>query len=677
MAMKLDQLRFLQEEYRYTVDRDIEDYHQKWYAIFHEYGMRSFQEVFDFVSENMADPDQFFANDSSRGSLHIICRKLNTLTTLKNARFSISAKKPIDEPFARLGETVLDRERRRMQWQRRMRTIGLWTTLTGTGCAKLGIDSVYQYGEPAYSDKIPRKSDYYDEYKDQPYGELTEYTDPSIRVGEVNMIHIPTTNVFANPEATTRDTVTRWYIRYHRPLIDALRDYRYDPRARNFLRGMSTNDARYSVWLDERDDEERLWARYCEVVECFDLSSRQVCVFTEYGNVPLIDWHRFRLDVFCPLHLFTPIDHPTNWRGMPYALLIYNQHKSINQLRALLKAKIGADGKTVYAYDPDQFTEEQITPMRKARDGEWVAIEGISSLLKNGEEFFKVIEFGKPNPEILRMMQMYENDLQFMSGMDEPTRGIELGDSKTATEVSIRQQQQGLTISDYVSRNEEFQEEVASDILRLIIQNWDQQKLVKVCGSDENSYFWVNIERERMRTDFDLEVVAGSTERMDKATYNRQYNEMVDRLVALANGALQESQLVTQGAAQPTGLQWQELMRQTADNFDPSLGTRILNRRDPFTLMLDLIQQHNIWPVKMSADIEQRLIAALSSPPPPMGQPGMQPDAMPPNVVPMPGQQQGGSMPAIQQPQVNSMSAPQDFAGFTSGRQMSEAHGGS
>ncbi|HRS96183.1 MAG TPA: hypothetical protein P5179_13025 [Candidatus Latescibacteria bacterium] len=627
----------------------------------------------------MADPDSFFANDSSRGSLHIICRKLNTLTTLKNAQFAVSAKKPIDEPFARLGEKALDRETRRMQWQRRMRTIGMWTTLTGTGCCKLGIDSMYQYGEAAYSDKIPRKSDYYDEYKDQPYGPLTEYTDPSIRVGEVNMIHIPTTNVFANPEATTRDTVTRWYIRYQRPLIDALRDYRYDPQARGALRGMTTNDARYSVWLDERDDEERLWARYCEVVECFDLSSRQVCVFTEYGNKPLIDWHNFRLDVFCPLHLFTPIDHPTNWRGMPYAMLIYNQHKSINQLRALLKAKIGSDGKTVYAYDPDRITEEQLTPLRKARDGEWVPIEGLLSMMQNGEEFFKVIEFGKPNPDILRMMQMFENDLQFMSGMDEPTRGIETGGEKTATEVSVRQQQQSLTISDYVARNEEFQEEVAGDVLRLVVQNWDQQKLVKVCGSDDDSYFWVNIERERMRTEFDLEVVAGSTEKMDSTTYRRQYNEMTDRLVQVAGVAMQENQLVAQGI-QPTGIVWSEVIRRLVNNYEPCLGNQILNKRDPFALMMDLIQQHNIWPVKMSADLEQRLVAAFASPPPMQGQqpgmqPGQQPGGMPPNVVPMPGQQ--GTPTAVQQPQVNSMNAPQDMAGFTSGRQMSEAHGGS
>lgn len=674
--MKLDQLRFLQEEFRFTVERDIDDYHAKWYAIFHEYGMRSFQEVFDFVSENMADPDQFFANDSSRGSLHIICRKLNTLTTLKNARFNINAKKPIDEPFARLGERALDRELRRMQWQRRMRTIGLWTTLTGTGGVKLGVDSVYQYGETAYAANLSKNSDYYDEYKDRPYGPLTEYTDPSIKEGEVNMIHIPTTNIFANPEARTKDTVTRWYIRYQRPLLDVLRDYRYDSQAKAAVKGMTSDDVRYSVWLDERDNEEKIWSQYCEVVECFDMSSRKYCVFTEYGNRPLIDWRNFMLDVWNPLHLFTPIEHPTNWRGMPYAMLIYNQHKSINQLRALVKAKIGADGKTVYAYDPGRITEEQLTPLRKARDGEWVPIEGLQTMMAQGEEFFKVIEFGKPNPDILKLIQMFESDLQFMSGMDEPTRGIELGDSKTATEVSIRQQQQGLTISDYVSRNEEFQEELASDVLRLVIQKWPQEKIVKVCGSDENSYFWVNVERSRMLTEFDLEVIAGSTEKADGATYRRQFNEMTDRLVSIAGVALQESQLVMQGAAQPTGIQWTEVIRQLVDNYDPSLGSRFLNKRDPMALLMDLIQQHNMWPVKMSPDIEQMLAQAFMSPPMIGGgqQPG-QPQQMPPNVVQMPGQN-GASMPAPQQQLMNTGTAPQDFSGFTSGRQMSEAQGG-
>lgn len=673
--MKKEQYNLLLEEYKYSRKQVATDLQSKWKDIFDEYGMRSFYEIDSWVTNYLSSEDFRLSHDASRGSLHVLCRKLLTLTSLTRADFSVRSKIPRDEDVAWILDHALRYEVARVGWSKTMRRNGLWAILTGTGIVKLGTDSVFQYDSAAYSGAIPRNANNTGRIKDMPYGGMTEYTSPFVKPGEVNMVHIPTTNVFSNPGATVFETITRLYVRHPRPLIDALRDSRYDTRARGQITTTTPELDEYDIWLDSIDTDARQFTQYCEPVEVIDLASRQVCVINEGCDKPLIDWQPMPLNVHNPYKFFTPIESTGTWRGHPYALTIFNQCRAINQLRALLKSKISRDGKTINLYDSDEIDDERLGVLRSTKDGEYFGIPGLGDLLASGKTVIQPLEFGGPNAEILNLINTFENDLQFMSGLDEPTRNMSGGDKKSATEVQVRQAQQNLTIEDYTARNEEFQEDVASDYMRIICQKWPVEKTVRVTGPNPYSYFWVPVRKEMLEGhEFTLEVVAGSTQKQDKVTYRRQLVEMIDRIVPIAQQAAIEAKM--KAAGEPTsGLNWEEIIRLLVDAYEPALSNRILGTEDPVQRMIQLAESHGLMPTgSISADmveaLEQKMSEAYQSKYGVALQPGQNPQEGPPpdKVVPM--QQQAGISPPVG-PDAAGFTA-QDRTSFQPMRQQSE-----
>lgn len=662
--MKTAEFKLIKSEYKSTKQKTMDTLHTKWRSIFNEYGLRNVGTLVEEVLSATSAGEEDLIADASVGTLHILCRKLLTLISLRNPEFAIRETSPADEAMAWLLENLLPVELQRTSWANEMRKVGMWAILTGTGVAKLGVSSEFVYDEPSYSGTLPKNAKHIGEDDLFPYGASTEYTDPQIQEGQVNVVCIPTTNVFSNEGATNFKEVMRWYVRHKRPLIDCLHDDRYNKKARADIPTTDFSDS--NQYLADSSDETRKYAQYAEVVECFDKASRQYCVFHEGVDKPLIDWTPFPLQIHEPLHFFTPIEHPLTWRGMPFGLLIYNQARSINQLREIIKGKIGRDGKTIYLYDSAAIhSEEDVARINSARDGEWIPIDNLGE--KGGDQLIKAVEFGKVNPEILRLSKMFEDDAQFMSGLDEPTRGVNSGADMTATEVNVRHQQQGLTVEDYVARNESFQEEVAADYCRLILQRWPQEKLIKVSGSTAYSHFWVAVERHRVLREFSLEIVAGSTQKLDKTTYRRQWLELLERLVGIAQYAQQEASMEMQGM--PTsGVNWQQVIRITAEQFDPSVANRILNKRDPIMILQRLKEQgfdvRDLSP-EFSADFKRRLQQDQTMQP----QLGMQPQGG--NVVPF---NEATGTSAVGQEQ-GALPAQQDLPGFAPGRALSELMG--
>lgn len=675
--MKRSELDVLKQEYDWSKEKTISQFHDKWIPIMDEYGLKTFDEVVEFVVDNLSHADLLMAHDASVGKFHLAIRKMLTLVSFRNPEFHIRNENPKSEAIAELLDASFPHELRRVRWPRRMRMRNLWSLLTGFGITKLGVSSIYHYDEPAYAGRLPNDGDLNDELKKYPYGPTTEYMEVGVEEGEANLIHIPSTNVFTWPwNPPNWESIQRLYIRHQRPIIDIYYDDRYTA-ARREVQAVRYEDRRndpYFVGLSEEQQRHSMWG---EVVECLDFASRKWSVIGEHVNRELRDWTNLSLDITSPYHCFVPIESTKTWRGIPYAIRIINQANAVNQLRGVLKSKIARDGKTIYFYDPSNMPQEDMDRVNYMKDGEFMAMPGLSEMMREGKDFIRAVEFGKPQPELLQLLSTFDADLREMSGLDNPAVNAPSSD-QTATEVSLRSQQTNLDIRDYITTNEESQEEVAADYLRIILQTWPQEKVLKVTGLTEQSYFWVPVTRQDLLGNgsrFSLEIVAGSTEKLDKTTYRRQFTETMARIVELSQQKITDLDREVQGFP-TTGINWDEMIRSMLDLFDPTLSKKLMKRSDPAALIMRLAQNHGIMPASpdsVSQDIAQEIEKRLN-----MQAQGQ----VPGNVTPFPGQQPGPNVPfeartgnpamAVQNPQTGM--AQQDGAQFPQQRALSEGN---
>ena len=370
--MKRRVFNFLMAEYRAAKDEMREHYYPLWSSVFDEYGLNTYGEVASYLFDKIADPSLALkATDPSVGTLHVLVRKLVSLTSLRLPEFRIDNENPRHEAAAGLLNYIFPSEVRRTRWEEVNRLKSLWGALTGSGAIKLGVSSRYFYDEGAWSARMQRpETDADRDMKALPYGMTTEWAYPEVRHGYPNISHIPTTCLLANPGARLRHDVMRWYIRHRRPLIDARHDDRYGSSRRDIPPIQDDSTDEDPLFYDKVDAQTMEHAQYCEVVEVIDLASRQYCVVCEGVDEPLRDWTPLPYpDEVDPIHLYTPIEHPSTWRGIPYGLLIIKQAKALNHMRSILKEKIGRDGKVVYLTD-ESVGEDVIQRMNHARDGE-------------------------------------------------------------------------------------------------------------------------------------------------------------------------------------------------------------------------------------------------------------------------------------------------------------------
>lgn len=656
----------LQAEFRYARDKTNDQFHEKWREIMDEYHLKSFDMLMDYLVDHLSDADLMLSGDASTGKLHMAIRKMLTLISFRNPQFAVRNETPRNEAIAELLDAAFPSELRRCQWSKKMRWRGLWALTTGFGAVQVGYSSGFHYDMPALTGEFPKGLDD-PNLRNMPYGPTTEYFDFSIQEGESNILVLPSTNVISYPwNAPNIEAVQRWYVIFRRPLIDIYHDLRYDS-ARKEVSALR-NDDPYDPYFNSLDDNTKANSRIGEIVQCFDNASRKWCVFSPGVSKPLMDWMPFGLDVKHPLHIWSPIESTKSWRGIPYALRIINQARSVNQLRGVLKAKIGRDGKTCYFYDSAVLTPEQCEHLSVMKDSEWFGIPGLSTMAANGAEFFKAVEFGKPSPELLQMISMFDNDLREMAGLDNPALNLNNNRDTTATEMNLRSQQTGLDIQDYIASNEEDQQEIASDVMRVMLQKWPDTKMVKVVGNSEYIWFWVPVARSQVLNNFTLDIVAGSTQKLDKPTYTRNWLDFLAKLQPLVQMKLTDLQYKMQGIP-GSGVNWDETIKITADLFDPTTARRILDQRDPAELVMRLFKEYGLIPDAMSEQLKLLVRQKL----------GAQMGLMPPMGIPtIPGQsaatfEERSGTPKQPTNQVAGGSALQDMSGMQSGRMMSEA----
>lgn len=607
--MQQSTLTHLQEEYRASREEKEKRYHGVWRPILDEFGLRNFGDVWDHV-QRYKEPDEHtaLAGQGRVGSLNVLVRKMAGLVGLRDPEFLVQSGNPWDEAVAVVLEHAFEQNRRAISWNREMKKTVLEGCLFGTGHVKVGYGSQYVYDESAWSERVPGRAKRLltEHDKAMPYGLSSEHNF-RVQEGMPSMVHVPAQDVFYNLGVRREEDIRRIYHRTRRPIADVLHDSRYDTRARGEVHVSRWGDEGAAwLYLDayERDTQ------YVECVECFDIPSRQYCVFTEYARTPLRDWTLFPFPIQSPHHRFVPIPHPLDVWGIPYALLILGQAQAMNRLRGVIIDAISRDGKKIFLGDADRVDEEQRREIERSRDGQYVWIHGLNP--EQGSPFLPV-EFGGARPEVLELTRFIERDQAWVSGLTDATRNDTGSSDETATAVAQRAEQQGLTVDEFVEENETFQEATAVDMMKIMMSRWDSAKLVRVMGPDPNIYFWTTVNLERMLGSFTLEVVAGSTQKRDRATQRKQWLELLPRLGELDDRIKMDLQIQMQ-TGQAGFVNWYEVLRQTLDLFDTTLARKILRPDNMVMLVQRLMAQYQESPLYMSPELERQVQLIGSQP---------------------------------------------------------------
>lgn len=672
--MKTAQLDALRADFDASYEHKINTLHRVWRQIMAEYKMDNFWQVWSYVYDNTdmdAEMSTALESDGRVGILNVLCRKASALLNMRNPTFLVEESQPDNEAIAWLLESAIEDLQRLVRMSDKGKEVVLEAMLGGTGPVKLGYTSEYVYGRTPWAGKVSSAAvDTRDDTK-IPYGPSTEYGDPTIVMGNPNIIVPRPQQVFFDAGARTMKEVRLIHYVFERPVIDIYRDERYSS-ARNKVWGTVPSNADEAIY-QSLDLDHSYYHRKARLVETFNVMSRQYCVwpFERAVDQALIDWTDFELDIHNPYHFWTPIPDPEGIWGIPFAFLLLPQCRAVNQIRAKILDSIARDSKKIHFYDSQYFREPEMEQIAAAKDNESLAIEWPATDGDSIENHMATKEFGGINPEVMNLKNEFHNDVNFMSQLTAATRGdANPGADQTATEVAVRQEQQAVLLDDMRLDYESFLERVVGDLSRLMLQFWPAQKMLKIVGDDPRVFFWIPLERDRLLgSEFNLKIVVGSTEKVDKVTYRRQWNETLDRIVPLA--AKVEEEAMRQIAAQQgqpqfqSPVNWEEILRITVEQFDPSLARKILHRRDPVEIMLRLIEQHGMMPERASRDLIQRAIARYQQ-----GIPAGQ-------LLPAPAQtgnlEETGNIAAPATPQFGRF--PQQGPASPSQRQLSEAMG--
>lgn len=642
---------------------NMSDRHDLWRTVLDEYSMRNYETLRNAFSD-IADIDDadFMASSGRVPHVNLYVRKMLGMVASRNNEYILDPRRPDQEVIGSLLEFAFEKVADKLELEEKMVETCRWALLFGTGIAKVGYGSEMVYGEAAWADKKP-VGDVPEEESAQPYRQTTE-RNVAMSMGNPIMRVIPTFDYFKDPSARDDNELRREYVRYKRLLMDAKMDPRYSRAGREALVGFKTPDNEYlgDNWVSDVDETEDD-ALYCYVWEVVDIPSGQWCVIGETGDTPLIDWTPLQLPqgMRSPFIKFRPIPQPNSFWGLSYAALLLPSAMAMNLVKAQTIAQISRDSKKVGIYNPSLFDNADTarSVLQRAHHMQLVPANNLGETPGKPIEF---IDFGGVNADLLRLQGMYASDLAQISQLTDPARNA-VSNEQTATEANMRNAQQQISVSDMRSAFYKFHTDMARAICRIMLKEWPQSKMIKIMGADPRVYFWIDLDKQNVSEDFDIKIVMGTSEQTDRLLMRRQLTELTPQLVQLGQ-LIDQQKIMQQQTGQSGTFNYEGLAELLLDQFDPKFKNKILRKKDPVQMVIDMLQTKGIGNVQMSPMLMQQVQSVLSQ-----GNAAMSAAQFTAQGGPL-----GFSPTANPAPQYTGMDM-QDSSAFQSGRAASEAIG--
>ena len=584
--MKDDQLKSLIQFFRDGRELRIDNTDAKWRQI-----MSSFRAGSSDNPGGLSLINGRLVSVSQAGHMQLVSqnlRKMQSLVAMTNPIVSVTPNGPNNDVICQILDKHLNILSEKIKLDRTLSVDALMYALVfGTAIAYCGYESVDVPGMFPYAKKPGRKSvEELGIEGDLLFGTQSE-VNPNIQKNQPVVKIINPYFISTNPAATSVDEIRHiFYVRL-RPQADVRFDSRYDSDAAHDVPPLSHAEAFYNdpvltgLTQDMAEHE-----KICAVVQCFDVATKQFCVFHPEVEKPLIDWTPSGIDrMHSPFVWFTPIKDPLSPFGQPYAMQFVDIADAYNKINRRLFELIVQHGKVTRLFDSNVFTPNIMAQIRDG-DGE-IGIPGLSEL--NQTAAIKELTQTPFPPELARMAEQFWSMLGISTGLTDAARN-QPTTNQTATEATIRMQQMGTLVADMRARYREFYDDVCENVLRVVLSKWDEEQMIRVAGNDPALFFWTKIGRDRISQEFNINVSVGQSENPSPEVLTRQWNELLPRLQALIAMANQEAAIARQGGPQSI-VDVQEVIRITVERYCPSYAARILRQQNPLEMLVRAIAE--------------------------------------------------------------------------------------
>lgn len=682
------QLKVMQTEYRAGLEFRRSRVDPRVRQIREEYRLNNMDHIVEYMAEHFADStmDEVAFSDGRIPLIHVMMRKFEAMVT-RDYDFRVQAMphSPHDEPIADLLDGSFSGVVNEIKLKRVMRMITAYAGMEGTAGSMVNYGGLLVPGQEAWAERIPKDARNENDGEQMlPTGVNVESSFALSMPGMPVLQPIRLKDIVFDPgtKELFPEGPARVYHRMNRRVIDVLRDSRLNRQARAEFSGKFPSDYDWSEverglgWYGESH------IRRGDVIQCYDFFSNQFCQFSPEGERFLLPWTPVPFDLGGkhPYHFLQPIPDPDSPYGIPYLLAALPSARAANFVSQVGLYQAARDGKRIFVTDSSSGpSKEDIERVNMSRSGEFVDIDLKG---KNPQEAIFPMEFGGANPNLDRLEGKFVANANFASQQTDAARNtFDTSRDVTATESLVRQQAQELGIQPIHDRVLDLHQDVAQALLRVMVQNWGAERVVKYMGNDPRMSFWVKVERDRVLKDWHLEVKVGQAQAYDPVTRRQQFNEMLQTTLVLGNAVNQSMMMQAQGV--PSPIDYLELLRQAWDDFDPALARRVFGRQDPAHLLERLVLDHRMRVVGATPElldmIRQNAAGRMQGNPltDSAGEAESR-DMMPPNVAQFPGIQQGGfaEQTGIPQPGEPGPDASAGFSpGMQRGRMMSEMMG--
>lgn len=459
--------------------------------------------------------------------VNLIFSTINTLSpmvSVNNPKFVVNARKPDNAPQAVITEEVLNYMWRLYRYNDEFRlAVDDWLII-GHGWCKTG----YKFVKPPEEKRTnvdgadPDEAAEYgiDDREDVPgnvESEMYVYDDrPFVE-------RISPFDMFVDPDSRHPKEMCWIAQRTWRPVQDVNVDERYSPTARKRVSAKT-----WSRWsnaegdMDARDDKPDKGPKsFCEIIEFYDIKRRTVATFCLDSDVTGDDTSGFLIRPKpIPYALGHPFDMLRNYE-IPdhfYPLGDVGQIESLqlelNQTRTqMMNHRKRFQRK--WLYNRDAFDRDSIEALESDIDNTMIPV-----LADNLNDAIV------PMPAVITPSDFYDqsgmitNDIDRVSGVSDYQRGAaQTAVKRTATEAAMIQDSANARAQDRLAKIESMLARLGERIIGLMQQYMTGEQVARIVTMPGR--MWVNYDADYIQGEFDYEVAAGSTEPMNE-TFRRQ-----------------------------------------------------------------------------------------------------------------------------------------------------------
>lgn len=434
-------------------------------------------------------------------------------------KLTVNAMLPEHEDHAVVAEHVLNYWWRHYDFKRATKLATLDYLILGHGWKKTGwryVEDLVFGGSDIEDELHQMKSDIQGFFAEQ--GDVEPENDFTTELSELRVVEdrpyverVDPFSMYIDPEATSWEGV-RWIAQEIVKDHDLVKnDKRYKPRFRRSVEA----DGRDPIG-DERNDFDHDEVLRTRMFEYYDLQAGWMCTFSMSGDdfavEPIEQPYKFG-------HPFVPLRNyevPNQLYPMGELEAISDLQDELNKTRSQLMSHRRKFAEKIF-YDPRGLNEDALALLHDPDSGTFVPINGSVPI----DRIAQTQQLTNMASELYQMSSDIVQNVEYVSGVSGFLRGINNDNTrKTATEASILRDAGNARVADKLQTVEDCIARTGRNVLLLAQQYLEQDQAVRIVGNDGAPY-WFYFDRNYIQGEFDLEVVAGSTQPHDE-TYKRQ-----------------------------------------------------------------------------------------------------------------------------------------------------------